>query len=88
MVLDVSNILVATCEVASVTSFCVGYGELVANNKGVIRAAMLRDVGPTFFRLNAPGPGNGSQTSVNITKIKTCWSGLEVTVKKKWCSSS
>lgn len=82
-ILDVSDILVATCEVSGVTSFCVEDGELVASNKGVIRAGLFQDAGPTPCRPHAPGPGNGSQSPENTTqKKKNAESGMVVAVKK------
>lgn len=69
-ILDVSNILVATCEVTCVTSFCVEDGELVASNKGIISAGMLQVAGPTPGKPSAPGPGNGSRSPESTTKRK------------------
>lgn len=60
-------------------------GELVASNKGVIRAGMFQDAGPTPCRPSAPGPGNGSQSPENTIQkkqTKNAESGMVVAVKK------
>ena len=77
-ILDVSNVLVATGKVARVTSFCVEDSELVASDKGVIRAGVLQDAGPTSGRPSAPSPGNGSQCPENTTQkemLSNAWKG-------------
>lgn len=45
--------------------------ELAASDKGVIRAGVLQDAGPTSCRPSAPSPGNGSQRPENTTQ-KIC----------------